>query len=72
MLLGASTIGWWVSMESGLEGRNNQETTRTGEVALHLVSMESGLEGRNNRVEATYALPAVMGLNGDRPRRPVQ
>ena len=31
--------------------------------------MESGLEGRNNRVEATYALPAVMvsmesGLEG--------
>ena len=36
-----------VSMESGLEGRNNDSAaapTRPGE----LVSMESGLEGRNN------------------------
>ena len=36
-----------VSMESGLEGRNNTEED-TKESADCSVSMESGLEGRNN------------------------
>ena len=36
-----------VSMESGLDGRNNEMTTFTG-TSVILVSMESGLDGRNN------------------------
>ena len=48
--------GWNVSMESGLDGRNNRHP-------LHLrdqereVSMESGLDGRNNA-----AVPPAKGL----------
>ena len=42
-----------VSMESGLEGRNNG-TARLGPCTpLSDVSMESGLEGRNNTVAAS-------------------
>ena len=38
-----------VSMESGLDGRNNGHGT--GAYPAHVdVSMESGLDGRNNRV----------------------
>ena len=37
-----------VSMESGLEGRNNQDIARVLD-AEGEVSMESGLEGRNNQ-----------------------
>ena len=36
-----------VSIESGLEGRNNHPQG-TGHVHPRLVSIESGLEGRNN------------------------
>ena len=36
-----------VSMESGLEGRNNSREYGCAQ-GLHVVSMESGLEGRNN------------------------
>ena len=41
-----------VSMESGLEGRNNLERGRCDMSMLLEVSMESGLEGRNNQVVA--------------------
>ena len=41
--------GIWVSMESGLEGRNNVVDNRTPLPYTGIVSMESGLEGRNNR-----------------------
>ena len=37
----------WVSMESGLEGRNNRQGALK-EIRTSPVSMESGLEGRNN------------------------
>ena len=38
-----------VSMESGLDGRNNSNPARLGSAASVLVSMESGLDGRNNK-----------------------
>ena len=39
-----------VSMESGLDGRNNQ--CRCGAASgSRVVSMESGLDGRNNRLQ---------------------
>ena len=37
----------WVSMKSGLDGRNNWVSARTVD-ARDLVSMKSGLDGRNN------------------------
>ena len=37
-----------VSMESGLDGRNNELEDLKGVVVSHGVSMESGLDGRNN------------------------
>ena len=40
--------GVHVSMESGLEGRNNWGWCRDLEATALDVSMESGLEGRNN------------------------
>ena len=45
-----------VSMESGLDGRNNQPPR--SDVPVHTaVSMESGLDGRNNWI--VYLLPWV-------------
>ena len=38
----------FVSMESGLEGRNNSPKGRITKALPKVVSMESGLEGRNN------------------------
>ena len=42
-----STRGHGVSMESGLDGRNNFPPTTTS-LSILIVSMESGLDGRNN------------------------
>ena len=61
----------FVSMESGLEDRNNAENVNeTNETAS--VSMESGLEDRNNRNTICRGKPASGRLNGVRPRRPEQ
>ena len=61
-----------VSMESGLDGRNNVlEQYRNGHKLL-LVSMESGLDGRNNLWTPQPAEPAKTCLNGVRPRWPEQ
>lgn len=38
-----------ISMESGLEGRNNDPAQRRIVAVLDAVSMKSGLEDRNNR-----------------------
>ena len=45
-----SGVGYWVSMESGLEDRNNRLTAFVQFITDLLVSMESGLEDRNNLV----------------------
>ena len=37
-----------VSMESGLDGRNNARIAELDAAITALVSMESGLDGRNN------------------------
>ena len=68
--LGVS-VGLLVSMESGLEGRNNviPEQRLTGR---HRVSMESGLESRNNKRSSRGCVPPSDCLNGVRPRRPEQ
>ena len=61
----------YVSMESGLEDRNNPRRSHsTG--GVRGVSMESGLEDRNNRRSARAQAGAVQRLNGVRPRRPEQ
>ena len=39
-----------VSMESGLDGRNNRQGPGSTSTTLVIVSMESGLDGRNNAV----------------------
>ena len=44
-----------VSMKSGLEGRNNEETKLHHDVYLR-VSMKSGLEGRNNTRRSSRSL----------------
>ena len=59
-----------VSMESGLEDRNNQRR-ENHQPALDRVSMESGLEDRNNR-DGSLIRQISLGLNGVRPRRPEQ
>ena len=60
-----------VSMESGLEDRNN---VRGDEYAAACwdVSMESGLEDRNNSEKLSRLEHTSEGLNGVRPRRPEQ
>ena len=60
-----------VSMESGLEDRNNRGGRR-GVAADQGVSMESGLEDRNNAAESEGVGLWHVGLNGVRPRRPEQ
>ena len=70
-----SATGWLsrlrVSMESGLEDRNNSLLILDITPLLH-VSMESGLEDRNNYDCITEAPLREEGLNGVRPRRPEQ
>ena len=60
-----------VSMESGLEDRNN--FVRDLWYAGYLeVSMESGLEDRNNIKKDVEETKKAISLNGVRPRRPEQ
>ena len=59
-----------VSMESGLEGRNNSDYY-VRHTNYKTVSLESGLEGRNNVGWACLAT-RMASLNGVRPRRPEQ
>ena len=61
-----------VSMESGLDGRNNSGRRPAGTPTCMLVSMESGLDGRNNRRITTPPEPERHRLNGVRPRWPEQ
>ena len=61
-----------VSMESGLEGRNNRADPSFCRVPLPSVSMESGLEGRNNISTTLAPFLCNIRLNGVRPRRPEQ
>ena len=61
----------WVSMKSGLEGRNNAQG-ETNRVCEGFVSMKSGLEGRNNETVKDLAGRGEGGLNEVRPRRPEQ
>ena len=75
MLCGAGAAGLLVrvvSMESGLEGRNNGITVTVQPPPECSVSMESGLEGRNNGMYLPMTITNVIGLNGVRPRRPEQ
>ena len=61
----------FVSMKSGLEGRNN--TMADNDEALEaLVSMKSGLEGRNNGIRGGSMGFRGRSLNEVRPRRPEQ
>ena len=46
--MGGCSAGFRVSMESGLDGRNNTGWSSAPAVD-HAVSMESGLDGRNNQ-----------------------
>ena len=62
-----------VSMESGLEGRNNPPAAAVYSRISVAVSMESGLEGRNNGPSiSSIRLSTPSSLNGVRPRRPEQ
>ena len=61
----------WVSMKSGLEGRNN-ENPENPEKKEDYVSMKSGLEGRNNISEKIGYESRPVCLNEVRPRRPEQ
>ena len=61
----------YVSMESGLEGRNNLGVW-TITMPGWEVSMESGLEGRNNPTRSSPTPWKEPRLNGVRPRRPEQ
>ena len=60
-----------VSMESGLDGRNNGQGTRCTFLP-EPVSMESGLDGRNNSPIDWPQHTIPRGLNGVRPRWPEQ
>ena len=60
-----------VSMESGLDGRNNHGF-RPVELNPFDVSMESGLDGRNNTQRLPLCSPEDDCLNGVRPRWPEQ
>ena len=61
-----------VSMESGLDGRNNLYDRMTKRLDIVLVSMESGLDGRNNWLRLWRLLYRTWSLNGVRPRWPEQ
>ena len=62
-----------VSMESGLEDRNNVDAFKRRYKELREVSMESGLEDRNNVTHRRSPPAATQSrLNGVRPRRPEQ
>ena len=61
-----------VSMESGLDGRNNRQVIESFNACPLRVSMESGLDGRNNMSKCTLPKPNTVGLNGVRPRWPEQ
>ena len=60
-----------VSMESGLDGRNNHEPDFSGD-DTNQVSMESGLDGRNNCAKGHNSSSQDTSLNGVRPRWPEQ
>ena len=60
-----------VSMESGLDGRNNLVGFAILRKAGH-VSMESGLDGRNNVEARSQGKTRRESLNGVRPRWPEQ
>ena len=61
----------WVSMKSGLEGRNNHTSlSKTPKVTG--VSMKSGLEGRNNFLSVMSHGMLSISLNEVRPGRPEQ
>ena len=62
----------YVSMESGLEDRNNVNFAAEP-AEFEDVSMESGLEDRNNARSRGILNTAILwSLNGVRPRRPEQ
>ena len=50
-----------VSMESGLDGRNNTNHATTEREPPHGVSMESGLDGRNNGTTVASSFPITEG-----------
>ena len=60
-----------VSMESGLDGRNNAPRPGSHQSDRE-VSMESGLDGRNNPWPTPPYHPPRRSLNGVRPRWPEQ
>ena len=71
----ASSAGTCVSMESGLDGRNNYRLADDG-MLIQRVSMESGLDGRNNSdicglAPAQYAVSMESGLDGRNNSLPV-
>ena len=61
-----------VSMESGLDGRNNGSGGVGSGARSASVSMESGLDGRNNELVSYSNLFSNGRLNGVRPRWPEQ
>ena len=62
-----------VSMESGLDGRNNLGMPdAVAQVSGFDVSMESGLDGRNNTAAHSHPRAEAIRLNGVRPRWPEQ
>ena len=61
-----------VSIESGLEGRNNKWEDAKSHLEHLVVSIESGLEGRNNKMRLLGSIGRSMRLNRVRPRRPEQ
>ena len=50
-----------VSMESGLDGRNNGDGPGDGPGLRKVVSMESGLDGRNNPIALPMVIFALVG-----------
>ena len=60
-----------VSMESGLDGRNNENPENPEKEEVY-VSMESGLDGRNNAPWTLQRRDRCRCLNGVRPRWPEQ
>ena len=63
MILGLlMVVEIFVSMKSGLEGRNNG-VPHIKPVIPQYVSMKSGLEGRNNGQDASFYYPGVLGVS---------